>query len=376
MQSARGPAEPPSPELVAFVCRQFLGGQDFRQQPLAGRGWSGSPIYLVDSSAGGWVLKRFPPTATRARAAWVHRLMQQMRAGSVAAVPNVLPLPADSPAGRQTVAVDPEGGLWEMVEFKPGSPVVDPSLPQVCAGLRTLAQIHRAAAAGAADGALCRAHLRGPSPGQQRRVEKAKRLLKDPWSGWQERIRRGTPLQEAVCLRLERAAGLAREAHMEQALAVVAATPAGEVGLQPVLLDVWSDHVFFGCGDNAAAVSGVIDYHAAGIDTPAADIARLLGSWHLGGAQWQQSGAGRLVKRWGEALATYQEIGRLAPEEIASISFFHATAVVFGIDHWFRWTLLDGASFQAPEAVVARIDHLLQLLPEALEAILQGGNRG
>ena len=143
-----------------------------------------------------------------------------------------------------------------------------------------------------------------------------------------------------------------------------------------MLRDVWSDHILFGGGGNAAAVSGVIDYHAAGIDTPATDIARLLGSWHLGGAQWQRPGAGRLVERWGEALAAYQEIGRLVPEEIASISFFHATAVVFGLDHWFRWTLLDGASFQAPEAVVARIDHLLQLASEALEAILQGGNRG
>jgi len=321
------------------------------------------------------VLKRFPPAATPARAAWVHRLMQQVRAGGVAAVPKVLPLAADSHKGRMTVAVDREGGLWEMVELKPGSPVEQPSLLQVCAGMRTLALLHRAAA-GAQDGDLCRAHLRGPSPGRQRRVEKAKRLLADPWSGWQERISRGTPLQEAVAQRLERAAGLWRTFRMEQALAVVAATPAVEVGLQPVLLDVWSDHVLFGGGNDAAAVSGVIDYHAAGIDTPATDIARLLGSWHAGGAQWQVSGAGRLVERWGEALAAYLEIGRLAPEEIASISCFHATAVVFGIDHWFRWTLLDGASFQAPEAVVARIDRLLQLLPEALEAILRGGNRG
>jgi len=376
MQSAVSPVEPPSPDAVALVCRQFLGGQDFRQQPLAGRGWSGSPIYRVDSALGGWVLKRFPPAATPARAAWVHRLMQQVRAGGVAAVPNVLPLAADSHKGRMTVAVDREGSLWEMVEFKPGSPVEQPSLPQVCAGMRTLALLHRAAAAGAEDGDLCRAHLRGPSPGQQRRVEKAKRLLADPWSGWQERISRGTPLQEAVAQRLERATGLWRTFRMEQALAVVAATPAAEIGLQPVLSDVWSDHILFGGEDKAAAVSGVIDYHAAGIDNPAADIARLLGSWHLGGALWQVSGAGRLVDRFGEALAAYQEIGCLAPEEIASISGFHATAVVFGIDHWFRWTLLDGASFQAPAAVVARIDHLLQLLPEALETILQGGNRG
>ena len=376
MQSAGSSAEPPFPDAVAGVCRQFLGGQDFRQQPLGGRGWSGSPIYRVDSAAGGWVLKRFPLAATPARAAWVHRLMQQVRAGGVAAVPNVLLLPADSHKGRMTVAVDPEGCLWEMVEFKPGRPVEQPSLPQVCAGMRMLGQIHRAAAAGAEDGGLCRAHLRGPSPGQQRRVENAERLLNDPWSGWQERRRRGTPLQESCWLRLERATGLWRTARMEQALAVVAATPAAEVGLQPVLLDVWSDHILFGDEDNAAAVSGVIDYHAAGIDTPATDIARLLGSWHLGGALWQVPGAGRLVDRWGEALAAYQEIGRLAPEEIASISFFHATAVVFGIDHWFRWTLLDGASFQAPEGVVDRIDHLLQLLPEALEAILQGDNRG
>ena len=120
MQSAGSSAEPPFPDAVAGVCRQFLGGQDFRQQPLGGRGWSGSPIYRVDSAAGGWVLKRFPLAATPARAAWVHRLMQQVRAGGVAAVPNVLLLPADSHKGRMTVAVDPEGCLWEMVEFKPG----------------------------------------------------------------------------------------------------------------------------------------------------------------------------------------------------------------------------------------------------------------
>ena len=58
------------------------------------------------------------------------------------------------------------------------------------------------------------------------------------------------------------------------------------LNLQPCLRDIWHDHVLF-TGDK---VTGMIDFGAVDIDTPATDIARLVGSLVGDDAAGWQSG--------------------------------------------------------------------------------------
>jgi homoserine kinase type II len=135
---------------------------------------------------------------------------------------------------------------------------------------------------------------------------------------------------------------------------------------QPVFRDVWADHVFFD-REQPALVTGFIDLHAAGVDTPVTDIARLLGSWT---SPWP--GAGGWATRWEPAVAAYETLRPLSAAERKAVPLFHASAVVFGLDNWFRWVLEEGRSFPVA-AALGRVDWLLNGLPEALQALSSAG---
>jgi Ser/Thr protein kinase RdoA (MazF antagonist) len=127
-----------------------------------------------------------------------------------------------------------------------------------------------------------------------------------------------------------------------------------------VLRDVWSDHMLF--ADGGDRVSGIIDYHAAGIDSPATDLARLLGSWSLAGECREPS----LVDAWRDALNAYERVRPLAPVERRLVPWLHATGVIFGLDNWFRWTLEERRTFPDAGRVRERMKRLVAALGSAL----------
>jgi len=119
-------------------------------------------------------------------------------------------------------------------------------------------------------------------------------------------------------------------------------------------------------------LTAIIDLHAAGVDTPATDLARLLGSWDspAGGKPVpfvnRPLGCRSLVERWQEAIAAYDRVRPLPHAEADLIPFLHATGVVCGLDNWFRWTLDEQREFPDGRSMLGRIDRLLTELPAAL----------
>jgi Ser/Thr protein kinase RdoA (MazF antagonist) len=118
--------------------------------------------------------------------------------------------------------------------------------------------------------------------------------------------------------------------------------------LQPCLRDVWHDHLLFQ-GD---ALTGLVDYAAAGIDAVAVDLARMLGS---------------LIEdeedQWAGALEAYREVRELSPEEEQFARVLDRTGVVAGIVRWMRW--LDEPV--RAEADVARVARRLEELVRRVE---------
>jgi len=299
--------------------------------------------FVLKGFASGWPLER---------GLAVHRLVATLREAGIDAVPPQLRL---TPPGEGTIVADGDGRLWELSQWRPGAPAAAPSLQQARAALETLARIH--VAASGLDGG--RENLVGPPPAWGRRVEALHAVLERGWDRpaspggeWADR----SPLQVAVAERQRAAAAILRACGGGSLLARWATITPPAVPLQWVLRDIWQAHVLFH-GDN---LSAVIDLHSSGIDSPATDLARLLGSGELRGAS--ASAGGGLTVVWQEALAAYAAIRPLSAEEVALADLLHVTGIVGGLEHWFRWVLVENRQFHDPSAVLTRVDFLLKHL--------------
>ena len=334
---------------LAAICRRWLPGEEIRLTPVAGSGFSGSPVFIVESSRGRHVLKAFPPQTPPPRVLWVHGLMHHLAAAGLTTV--APPLAATS--GESFVS-DGEGRRWELLPFLAGSPSANPTDEQLAAALAAVAQLHAAAATYPAS-----LTDRGPSAGIVRRISQARRLLEEPWSRLPSPQAAETSLAAEVADRVPAAAAILETAASRRVLAALASATPRPVPRQAVLRDIWSDHLLF-AGPAAPLVTGILDFHAAERDTPATDFARLLGSWLP---------PATLPGTYSRLLANAaMPAGDASGLTDSLVGFLAASGIVFGLDNWFRWIIGDGRRFPGSTAILARIDRLVSLLPGALES--------
>jgi Ser/Thr protein kinase RdoA (MazF antagonist) len=340
-------------------CTPWFGHEPVTISRLGGSGFSGSRVFAVRRGSGAlFVLKNFAPATLATHAAWVHGLMRHLRAAGVDAVPEVIAVRPERRSGAgecSTLAVDPEGVLWELVEFIAGAPRRAPTETEASLSLVGLARLHVAAAT--LPGAPPRP---APSPGVARRIDQARRLAAAPWHLLATSA--AARPNDAVHERLMRACEIFQTGGGRPALDSLATHEPLPVLCQPVLRDLWSDHVLFA---EDGRLAGFVDFHAAGCDTPATDLARLLGSWDA------SAGCGRetLADRWRGSLEAYETVRPLSPRERGLIPWLHATGVICGLDNWFRWLITDRREFDDMKRVLARLDRLLDALPDALDGV-------
>jgi homoserine kinase type II len=333
----------------------WLGSAAWATAPLRTGGFSGASVHEVRIDTDRYVLKAFAAGTAPARAGWIHGLARHLRAAGIAEAPEVMA----TPDGRTAVA-DRGGRLWELVRFVAGTATATPTAGQAAAALDALGRLHAAAATVGGEPVT-----RAPSPGLGHRIERARRLRADSWRSRQARLgpwSGGGALAAALRERLEAAVSVFASADGDRAVDRLTALAPPPLPLQPVLRDVWAEHVLF-AADMPTRVAGFIDFHAAGVDTPATDIARLLGTWRRHGS------AGGFLEAWAAALAAYESHRPLAPFERWAVPVLHAAGVVFGLDNWFRWVLEEGRTFSDPTAALLRADRLLAALPVALQEL-------
>jgi len=359
---------------VVRVCAAWGRGPAVVASPLATVGFSGSPVQVVTlaNAAGRFVLKPFAPHVTRERAEWVHGLMRHARAAGVIEVPEVL-----TAADGRSVVEDHTGRRWELVQFIEGQPCASPTPVQAASALDAVARLH-----GALTSLSGAAPDYGQSPGVERRIQQARDLLARPLGRHLcRRLDSGDEPNGAVDLSA-RVHAACREADRVLAtplgrcsLEALATARIGRVQRQAVARDLWSDHVRF---DLTAPnrVAGLIDFHAAGIDTPLTDIARLLGSWPSSACVSEDSPGG-LTDRWRGPLAAYGR-GHGQPLTAADrwlCDWLHASAVICSLDNWFRWTLEENRRFLDVSRALDRIHGFLAELPSVVEWLAHAGNQ-
>ena len=252
-----------------------------------------------------------------------------------------------------TLVADGQGRIWEGVGFVAGSATDRPSTAQAQAAARVVARVHQAAATWPA------APSRIAVPAAvTRRIEQARRMLTEPWEQGVFAGHQATGWQAEVAARKGLAAAIARDSELDAILRGIAVLQPPPVAVQAVIRDLRADHVLY---DRAEfdRVAGLVDFQAAAVDTPATDLARLLGSWR------HQPAIGRSDASRA-ALEAYATQRPLSARERRLVGWLDATATVFSLDNWFRWVLAEGRRFEQPVQVVERIDRLLEALPEAV----------
>jgi homoserine kinase type II len=124
------------------------------------------------------------------------------------------------------------------------------------------------------------------------------------------------------------------------------------LNVQPVIRDVWHDHVFFE-GDK---VTGLVDFGAMQMDTVCLDIARLVGS--LVGDNQDQFYA---------AIEAYSRIRPLDRLERQLISHLDLSGILLGSLNWLDWLLVRRRKFEDMVAVEQRVQWLAQRLSAMIE---------
>ena len=361
------------PTDLGSIAATWLGERPTRLESLGSGGLSGAPVVRVGRADGcDVVLKRVAgDTAATGRAAWVHTLIHRARSHGV----RELAAPLFTPAGATLVA-DTGGGVWELVPFMAGRPLERPSTVEVARAMDVLACLHEAWSSDAGDGGPPRASA--PPSSVVRRIEQARTLARLPWSLRRDRclpllsaITGGAdaiaPLVADVMETWERAIVMFTALDGTRIVRRVAGMKPAPLLLQPVLRDIWFDHVLFegrppgGPGsDRHTRVAAVIDLHGAGVDSPATDIARLAGSW------WSPD-LGVACDAWlAAAVDRYSARRALGAGERALVPWLHAVGVICALDNWFRWVVEERRVFADAPRVRARLARLVEALPGAL----------
>lgn len=122
----------------------------------------------------------------------------------------------------------------------------------------------------------------------------------------------------------------------------------GEVfPVQPVIRDIWHDHLLF----TGNKVTGIVDFGAMQMDNVALDLARVLGST-----------VGDQTQRWNTALDIYSQTRPLQQREIEFAFALDQCATFLGSLNWLKWILIEQRSFEDNGAVEKRISHLIDRL--------------
>jgi homoserine kinase type II len=301
----------------------------------AAGGMSGALFWRINAPRGTLALRRWPvehPTPDRLR--FIHAVLDQAARHGVA----VIPLPIRTTTGESFV--HHAGHLWELAPWMPGAANYErePNVDKLRAAMRALAEFHLAVANFE--------HTTAPDSAEgsnavMRHLARLRQVMHDSSqelsraitaSSWPELA----PLARQFLATLPRA--------LPKAIAKLEPLANHPLPLQPCLRDIWHDHVFF----TGNEVTGLIDFGAVDIDTPATDVARLL-----------RSLAGDNASDWQIGLDAYAEVRTLSHHELLAARALDASGTILAGCNWIRWIYVERRQFENQVQVIDRFRRIL-----------------
>jgi homoserine kinase type II len=261
-----------------------------------------------------------------------------------------VPVPIRAKDGQSFVN-DVTGRLWQVEPWMPGAADYEcaPRVEKLRAAMTALAQLHvatrefepKAATMGGGDRA---ASISTKQSAVARRLAQLRELSTQDKSVLSRAINKAVwpelaPLAREFIARLSRA--------VPSAVAMLESLADARLMLQPCLRDVWHDHILF-TGDE---VTGIIDFGAVDIDTPATDIARLLGSLVADDAHG-----------WETGLEAYLAVRSLSAQEGLAVLALDWSGTILAGCNWIRWIYIERRRFENELQVMDRFRRILARL--------------
>jgi Ser/Thr protein kinase RdoA (MazF antagonist) len=308
-------------------------------------GMSGAQFWRVATKRGTLCLRRWPtehPSPERLRL--IHAVLQHAARNGI----SFIPVPITSHAGESFV--HHAGHLWQLEPWMWGTADYEqsPRVEKLRTAMTVLAQFHNATCdfqPTASNMSIGRKAESLPAANQSAIPRRLAQLRALSQSGIRDLSRAITDTIWPELAPLARQFIAALPIAAQKAIANLEPLVDVRLPLQPCLRDIWHDHVLF-TGDE---VTGIIDFGAINFDTPAGDVARLLGSLV----------ADDLVA-WQNGLAAYSAVRPLLPEESGATSALDKSGTVLAGCNWIHWIYIERRKFENLAQVIGRFRRILE----------------
>ncbi len=355
----------PLPQYLKFhdliqIVESFCGSKPARIRTIDrdSEGFSGAVVLRVSLQENlhapevEFCLRGWPPDSLqRERLLGLHRLLEHIHKSGVTQVP----VPVKSKFGTTLYAEASQ--FWQLEPWMPGRADFssDASDARLRNAMIALAQWHDAAARfepRASEANWFQSTAAATSPTIEDRLERIERFYTQDAHKLRDIMGNTTSLGSwdtdySELVQLARQILNAFDQSVESIGSELQSYRETRFRLHPCLRDVWHDHVLFD-GDQ---VTGLIDPNAAKSETPATDLARLLGSF-----------IGDDNDRWEFALAAYRSVRPLSDREAKVARVIDRSTVLLSGMTWLERLFVHKQNYATPPRILDRLRQILARL--------------
>jgi homoserine kinase type II len=184
----------------------------------------------------------------------------------------------------------------------------------------------------------------GPCPAVERRLDRLDAWENAIGEGWEPQF---APGDADLFSMMSRRTWLELPVHLNALRPLLEPLRAAPFRLHTCLGDIWHDNVLF----EKDQLTGIIDYGAMRVDTPAVDLARLLGSL-----------APRDEALYATGLKNYLADSPLSRYELRLVRILDYSGTVIGAANWLLWTYREMRPLDDRVAAAKRLEALLDRL--------------